>query len=434
MTRWLHPPELERQRERDEFDPVVEGARHGLARELSLAIWKRVCADATDSFGRRDTEQAERRFHEIAVRIATRGGKLRPDVGRLTRVETEITGKPLGVRGIDELAPRVPGRETLVTAEARRWGMLGEASAATQGAEAGTASPELPGASEVAQAMAALQVPLRPDQARLLAPSVGARMSRLFDFNLAGVEVVPESPAVTGSTKAVTKDDEVHFRSGAYQPGTPDGDWLIAHELAHVVQQRGGRGERPGTRKALEREADRAATLVAHGQAAPILLRAERAVAYAFDEGEKHDSGLDDATADKEDVRADARGGDAAKLDAKANANEAAHPTGGTTNDAANDHADHADHAESGMDEDAVASVSPVEVSPAVPAGAGGGHLPSHRRRHPTSPLPSPRSGSVSSTVCGRTSLACCSDRSTPPHARTSLRSARSCRRTRRSR
>jgi hypothetical protein len=129
-------------------------------------------------------------------------------------------------------------------------------------------------------------------------------MSRLFDFNLAGVEVVSESPAVTGSTKAVTKDDEVHFRPGAYQPGTPDGDLLIAHELAHVVQQRGGRGQRTGTRKELEREADRAAALVAHGRAAPILLRAEPTAAYAFDEGEAHDSSLDDAVADKEDAAA----------------------------------------------------------------------------------------------------------------------------------
>jgi hypothetical protein len=54
--------QLERPHERDRFDPVVEAARYGLSRELSLAIWERVCADATDSTGRRDEEQARQRF------------------------------------------------------------------------------------------------------------------------------------------------------------------------------------------------------------------------------------------------------------------------------------------------------------------------------------------------------------------------------------
>lgn len=110
MTRWIHPPELERQRELAQFDPVVEGARLGLSRELSLAIWERVCADETDSKGRRDTEQAEQRFREIAARIAASGGRLQSDVGRLTRVQTESTGGPRGAWAVDELTPRMPGR------------------------------------------------------------------------------------------------------------------------------------------------------------------------------------------------------------------------------------------------------------------------------------------------------------------------------------
>jgi hypothetical protein len=80
------------------------------------------------------------------------------------------------------------------------------------------------------------------------------------------------------------------FRESAYQPGTPDGDRLIAHELAHVVQQQGGRGERVGSRREIEREADVAASLVARGQAAPIRLKAPVA-AYAFDDGEDHGDG-----------------------------------------------------------------------------------------------------------------------------------------------
>jgi len=117
----MHPPELKRQREFAYFDPVIEGARSGLSRELSLVIWERVCADATDSKGRRDTEQAERRFREIAARIAARGGRLQPVVGRLTRVETEVHGVPRGTWALDELAPSTPGRTTLVVTERRRW-------------------------------------------------------------------------------------------------------------------------------------------------------------------------------------------------------------------------------------------------------------------------------------------------------------------------
>lgn len=138
-------------------------------------------------------------------------------------------------------------------------------------------------------------------------------MSQLFQLDLKGVEVVPDSPVATGSAKAVTKDGRVHFRAGAYQPGTPEGDWLIAHELAHVVQQRASRGELPGTRKELEREADRAATSAARGRPAPIMLRAQPTAAYAFNEAETHSSGIDEIGGDPPDAGAASVAGDATK-------------------------------------------------------------------------------------------------------------------------
>lgn len=119
MTRWRYPPELARARERD-FDPVVEGARCGLSREASLAIWERVCADATDSTGRLDASRAQRQFRELAERIAAHGGRLEPDVGRVTRAQAEIDGLPRGAWLVDELAPPAPGRTTLVDAELPR--------------------------------------------------------------------------------------------------------------------------------------------------------------------------------------------------------------------------------------------------------------------------------------------------------------------------
>src|ERR1044071_8668820 len=87
MTRWMHPPELERGGVPQPFDPVVEGAQFGLAREVSLALWEQACASATDSAGRVDVGDAQRRFRALAAGLAARGGRLASDVGRVTRVE-----------------------------------------------------------------------------------------------------------------------------------------------------------------------------------------------------------------------------------------------------------------------------------------------------------------------------------------------------------
>jgi len=120
-------------------------------------------------------EQAQQRFHELATRIAARGGRLRPDVGRATRVCVELNGKSPGTWVADELMPRVPGRQTLVGVEARRWAkgempttdrastsMAGEASGLVpREVDEMMAWRELPGASEVAQARAALQAGIR---------------------------------------------------------------------------------------------------------------------------------------------------------------------------------------------------------------------------------------------------------------------------------
>jgi hypothetical protein len=45
--------------------------------------------------------------------------------------------------------------------------------------------------------------------------------------------------AASLSANAYTVGQDVHFGAGMYQPGTPGGDRLIAHEVAHTVQQRG---------------------------------------------------------------------------------------------------------------------------------------------------------------------------------------------------
>lgn len=49
--------------------------------------------------------------------------------------------------------------------------------------------------------------------------------------------------------RAFTTGQEIYFGQGAYQPETPQGRGLLAHELTHTLQQR---GSRPGTQQALE--------------------------------------------------------------------------------------------------------------------------------------------------------------------------------------
>jgi Domain of unknown function (DUF4157) len=170
-----------------------------------------------------------------------------------------------GARGARDPQARVPGRQTLVMREA------------DDDAAAALLAP-VPAHAAAAR---------RPEPGRLDLATQW-RMSQAFGFDFSGVSIRRDSPLATGATRAVVQDGEVHFRAGAYQPGTRAGDWLIAHELAHVVQQQGGRGDQPASRRAIEREADRAATLAVHGRPAPIALRAQPAAAYAFSDGEDH--------------------------------------------------------------------------------------------------------------------------------------------------
>jgi hypothetical protein len=117
---WMRPPELARVRDRDRFDPILEGARHGLSRERSLAAWEQGCADATDRAGRLDPDQARQRFHDLVRRTQARGGGLRPDAGRVTRVQTELLGGPRDPWAAGERTARIPGRTTRVADELHR--------------------------------------------------------------------------------------------------------------------------------------------------------------------------------------------------------------------------------------------------------------------------------------------------------------------------
>jgi hypothetical protein len=99
---------------------------------------------------------------------------------------------------------------------------------------------------------------------------VQSRMSAAFGYDFSGVRVHTDAKAVELSgqlnARAFTIGRDVAFGGGEYQPGTLIGDALIAHELAHVVQQGGGTNTAPQTKDAglgdessLEHDADRSA-------------------------------------------------------------------------------------------------------------------------------------------------------------------------------
>jgi hypothetical protein len=73
-----------------------------------------------------------------------------------------------------------------------------------------------------------------------------SRMESALGHDFSGVRIHTDSRAGSLSSdlnaRAFTIGRDVAFGPGEYNPGTPVGDALLAHELAHVVQQGGGNG------------------------------------------------------------------------------------------------------------------------------------------------------------------------------------------------
>ncbi|MDQ1728836.1 MAG: hypothetical protein QOD33_961 [Pyrinomonadaceae bacterium] len=98
---------------------------------------------------------------------------------------------------------------------------------------------------------------------------VRSRMESAFGESFSGVQVHADSDAAGISqnlnARALTVGQHIAFGTAEYQPGTLIGDALIAHELAHVLQQRGGAGAASPAEKgageygSLEADADEAA-------------------------------------------------------------------------------------------------------------------------------------------------------------------------------
>ena len=75
---------------------------------------------------------------------------------------------------------------------------------------------------------------------RTLEPNLLAAFEPLFQHSFAHVRVHTDESAharaVEHAARAFAQDSDLFFKAGTFAPHTPEGQQLIAHELAHVVQ------------------------------------------------------------------------------------------------------------------------------------------------------------------------------------------------------
>lgn len=79
-----------------------------------------------------------------------------------------------------------------------------------------------------------------------VAPEIRERVEARSGVDLSGVRVhhgqASDRAASAISAQAYADGQHVHFAAGQYRPGTPEGDQLLAHELAHTIQARSSAG------------------------------------------------------------------------------------------------------------------------------------------------------------------------------------------------
>ena len=174
--------------------------------------------------------------------------------------------RPAGAGRHPSRARRSPGEHDLTAVSARR--AAADAGAAARHAKAMPAGRR-------AHPDVSATITARRGRGASLPDGVRAEMAHALGDPMLDVRVHTDAPAhaLTRSVaaRAFTTGSDVFFAKGEYQPATSTGKRLLAHELAHVVQQRGApqSGEllvsEPGD--ALEHEAERVAQAIVGGGA-----------------------------------------------------------------------------------------------------------------------------------------------------------------------
>src|SRR5262249_40458368 len=102
--------------------------------------------------------------------------------------------------------------------------------------------------------------------------NIQKQMERSFGTSFDSVRIHTDAAAARLSSvlgaRAFTVGNDIAFGAGQYRPGTPSGDVLIAHELAHTMQQGSGMATSSGRAddQELERQAYRAASSAIDGR------------------------------------------------------------------------------------------------------------------------------------------------------------------------
>lgn len=119
---------------------------------------------------------------------------------------------------------------------------------------------------------------------RALDPGARALLEQRLQQDFGAVRVHADAQAADAAravgARAYTVGRDIVFGRGEYRPGSPEGTRLLAHELAHVVQQRRGVSLDGGMGRAgdgYEQQADAVADAVAAGRPAGGLLSASSA-------------------------------------------------------------------------------------------------------------------------------------------------------------
>ncbi|MEM7129323.1 MAG: DUF4157 domain-containing protein, partial [Chloroflexota bacterium] len=119
-----------------------------------------------------------------------------------------------------------------------------------------------------------------PGGGRPLPEPLRQEMEGAYGQDFSTVQVHEGTLASRFGAKAITQGTNIHFAPDAYRPDRQQGRQLVAHELAHVVQQRLGRvplangKTRVDPSPALETEAQRAGTHIAQNRGLPPGLKA----------------------------------------------------------------------------------------------------------------------------------------------------------------
>jgi hypothetical protein len=139
-------------------------------------------------------------------------------------------------------------------------------------AEAGALAPSCasPAKSEASEDAVAVVEQTVNAPGQPLAPEIRADMEARFGHDFGGVRIHNDGAAATSaaaiSARAYTVGSHIAFASGQYAPEAEAGRLLLAHELAHVIQQgRGGPMPTSLSDGALEASADQAATAAVQG-------------------------------------------------------------------------------------------------------------------------------------------------------------------------